>query len=353
MEAGNLLYLTLKLTNRCNLKCAMCGQVFSPERSSDTELKLEAIRKILDQASFARHIYLFGGEPLLYHRLPELLKLLQNRNMISRITTNGTLLAQYSEDIVKFGVSAVEISLDSHKKDVLEKIRGLDVYDQIIKGIECLVKEKKRNHSAYPKININCVVLPYNFMELSEFVDFVREDLDGVEGIFFQYPMITTQEQGEAQRKITHENFHKDSISWKWFHNPAQQLTEGEIWKLYDGLELLEKDPLVDFRAVNSRQELKMLLSAELIKKDSICECPFTSLTILPNGDVTFCTDFPDIILGNVYETSLDDIWRGDKSQLFRKYLNTKGNLPICASCYHADEKLIGKYHIQESEDEI
>ncbi|SHO52497.1 radical SAM protein [Anaerocolumna xylanovorans] len=71
MKAGNILYLSLKLTNRCNLKCAMCGQIFSPERSSKEELELAAINKILDEASFVKQVYLFGGETLLYSRLLE------------------------------------------------------------------------------------------------------------------------------------------------------------------------------------------------------------------------------------------------------------------------------------------
>lgn len=343
MKTSNIIYLTLKLTNQCNLNCAMCGQVFSPERNSKEELELETIDKLLDEAPFVKQVYLFGGETFLYSRLPELLLLLKNRGITSRITTNGTLLAKRAEDIVKYGATNVEISLDSCKKDVLESIRGFDVYHVIVKGIERLVEEKRKYNSEYPKININCVVLPHNYKELIEFVDHVKNHIKGIDSIYFQYPMITTQEQGKFQNEMTNEVFHKNSFSWEWFNNPVQLFEDKQIQYIYNELELLKSDSLVDFKTVNNYQELKKIFSAEFVDEKIVCECPFTALTILPNGDATFCTDFPDIVLGNVHEKSLDEIWMGTISKRFREYLNTKGNFPICASCYHVDEKLLGK----------
>ncbi|SHO43113.1 radical SAM protein [Anaerocolumna xylanovorans] len=340
-KAGNISYLTLKLTNRCNLNCAMCGQVFSPERFSKDELELDIINRILEETPFVKQVYLFGGEPLLYKELSELLELLQKKNIMSRITTNGTLLVKYAEDIVKYGVTNVEVSLDSHNKDVLSSIRGFDIYDLIIKGIEHLVDEKRKYNSQYPKININCVVLPHNYKELVEFVDHVRSHIQGVDSIYFQYPMITTQEQGISQNKVTQKLFGMDSISWKWFNNPAQQFADEEIRYIYNELELLKHDPLANFKNVSNYEELERLLSPRYVKEEKVCECPFTALTIFPNGDATFCTDFPDIVLGNVYRESLNNIWKGSNSQRFREYLNVEGGFPICARCYHVDEKLM------------
>lgn len=343
MKAGQILYLTLKLTNRCNLNCAMCGQVFSPERNSNEELEMSTIYKILEEAPFVKQVYLFGGETLLYSKLHELLELLQKRNIMSRITTNGTLLSKYAEDIVKYGVTNIEISLDSYKTDVLASIRGFDVYRVIVDGIKSLVDAKKKYNQEYPKININCVVLPHNYKDLIEFVDHVRNYIEGVDSIYFQYPMITTQKQGISQNEITNQVFGKESVTWRWFHNPMQQFEEEQIKELYCDLELLKKNSLVEFKEVRNDKELKKIFSARLVDKSTVCECPFTALTILPNGDATFCTDFPDIILGNVYKQSVDELWGGTVSQKFREYLNTKGSFPICSSCYHVDEKLFEK----------
>lgn len=343
MNVGNISYLTLKLTNRCNLNCAMCGQVFSPERNSKEELDLGTISRILEEATEVRQVYLFGGETLMHSKVSEVLELLKSKNLVTRITTNGTLLDKYAEDIVKYGVENVEISLDSYREAVLASIRGADVYAQIIKGINCLVKMKEKYKSRYPAININCVILPHNYRELRTFTEHIKSNMKDIEGIFFQYPIITTEEQGILQNEVTQKLFGIDSVSWQWFNNPVQQFAEEEIRYIYKELELLKDDSLANFKRVSSYQELETLLSPHFVRENNVCECPFAALTILPNGDATFCADFPDIVLGNVHRESLNDIWRGTISQKFREYLNTEGSFPICARCYHVDEKLIEK----------
>ena len=51
-----------------------------------------------------------------------------------------------------------------------------------------------------------------------------------------------------------------------------------------------------------------------------------------PDGEVTFCGDFPDYFIGNVRKQPFRDIWMGEKAQRFRAKL-AKEPLPICARC--------------------
>jgi radical SAM protein with 4Fe4S-binding SPASM domain len=67
------------------------------------------------------------------------------------------------------------------------------------------------------------------------------------------------------------------------------------------------------------------------------CSFPWISTEISAQGEVTSCHAFYDLSLGNVYQTSIVDIWRGDRYTRYRNYLR-KNLLPICQSCclfYH------------------
>lgn len=63
------------------------------------------------------------------------------------------------------------------------------------------------------------------------------------------------------------------------------------------------------------------------------CRLPWECLTILPNGDVSVCPDYPDYILGNLHEETLEDIWGGEKIKRFREHLMANEKIPVCDRC--------------------
>jgi MoaA/NifB/PqqE/SkfB family radical SAM enzyme len=68
----------------------------------------------------------------------------------------------------------------------------------------------------------------------------------------------------------------------------------------------------------------------------------------MPNGDVNFCADIGDYIIGNITEKSLREIWFGEKAARFRKKI-LEERFSICRRCvvnflypYNRDTGLIG-----------
>ena len=72
----------------------------------------------------------------------------------------------------------------------------------------------------------------------------------------------------------------------------------------------------------------------------SRCYRPQTLIYITANGNVLPCciapfatVDYASIILGNVYESSLNDIWLGTKYKKFRNQLQTADPPKCCQGC--------------------
>lgn len=67
-----------------------------------------------------------------------------------------------------------------------------------------------------------------------------------------------------------------------------------------------------------------------------VCPSVFYTMYVLPNGDVTTCCDAPyPLILGNVKENSIIDMWNGSKRRNFLK-MQLEGRRmlhPICKKC--------------------
>jgi len=71
--------------------------------------------------------------------------------------------------------------------------------------------------------------------------------------------------------------------------------------------------------------------------KNEPCSLLYTTLTIMWNGNVVpCCRDLDgDIILGNIMEQSIDEIWKSDAFERVRESF-TQGDIPsICNKCGH------------------
>ncbi len=55
-------------------------------------------------------------------------------------------------------------------------------------------------------------------------------------------------------------------------------------------------------------------------------------IDVQPDGDATFCVDLVDYRLGNVRESTLAALWRGERAERFRARLR-QGFLPGCVRC--------------------
>ena len=85
-----------------------------------------------------RHVKLTGGEPLLRRSLPTLVQMLKNIDGIEQVTmtTNGILLKGHLPALLKAGLDAVNISLDSTDRDTFRKITGFDQLDMVLAAID-------------------------------------------------------------------------------------------------------------------------------------------------------------------------------------------------------------------------
>jgi radical SAM protein with 4Fe4S-binding SPASM domain len=91
----------------------------------------------------------------------------------------------------------------------------------------------------------------------------------------------------------------------------------------------------------NRTGEIK--INQELFKSKEFvhcsCERPFNMLVIRPSGNVVLCCAdmYGDVVMGNVSENSLEDIWNSEYFNLYRSELKTKGraNLNLCKTCSH------------------
>ena len=161
--ARSITYLRLSVTDRCDLRCAYC----MPERMTFLPraevLSLEELHQV-GQAFIARgvtKIRLTGGEPLVRRDMMELVRALGREIGVNRdsggleeltVTTNGTRLAEFADDLRAAGVERINVSLDTLDRDLFARLTRRDSLPQVLEGIAAA-------RVAGLKVKINTVAL--------------------------------------------------------------------------------------------------------------------------------------------------------------------------------------------------
>ncbi|MBO5461473.1 MAG: GTP 3',8-cyclase MoaA [Ruminococcus sp.] len=133
-------YLRVSITDRCNLRCQYCMPDGIELAAMETVLTYEEIEQVCEKAAKLgiKKIKVTGGEPLVRLGCADLIGKLKKIPGIEQVTltTNGVLLGKYLDELLENGLDAVNISLDSLKRDVYHKITGRDELERVLESVE-------------------------------------------------------------------------------------------------------------------------------------------------------------------------------------------------------------------------
>jgi cyclic pyranopterin phosphate synthase len=195
--------LRISVTDRCNMRCRYC----MPEQEyawlpRDSILSFEEIDRLV--GIFADlgvdKLRLTGGEPLLRHHLPKLVRLLRRHRGIRDIalTTNGILLARYAEELRDSGLSRVTVSLDTLRPDRMLEFARSGRHRDVLDGIAAA------RQAGLEPVKLNVVVVRgYNDDELIDLVEFARAERAEVR--FIEYMDVGGATEWSMDRVVTRQ----------------------------------------------------------------------------------------------------------------------------------------------------
>lgn len=135
----NIDYMRVSITDRCNLRCRYCMPEGARWVPMSEILTYEQIIEICTEAAALgiRKLKVTGGEPLVRRGCPELIRRLKEIPGIQQVTmtTNGVLLSQYMDELLKNGLDGVNISLDTLDRERYAWITGSDSLDEVLDSI--------------------------------------------------------------------------------------------------------------------------------------------------------------------------------------------------------------------------
>jgi len=321
-------------TMRCNLHCEFCyvGDLLNLEGEWREEMTLDALRKAFpDNPGF--QVSLTGGEIFMRKDIMSVLDLFRDKGYAcGYLTTNGTIIsdqrAEALADLAAAGfLKHISVSIDG-PGEMHDAARGLKgTFERTCAGLKRLQEAARRKHAPL-RVSINTTVTHESLEALDQMVD-VAEEL-GVDAIGMNHLMFSTPEEvAETVRLIGAE----DASVIATFITPDPGLDIEVVREKVAALEekCRRKNVLFDFRPKVHPQLIDNYYTPGA-KLDGRCLYPFLYARVSFSGKVYFCP-FIRVEVGDLAESSLEEIWNGERYVELRRRLLDNGIFPVCRRC--------------------
>ncbi len=158
----------LALHYACNNNCSHCYN--EPGRKAMPSLPVAQWREVLKRLwdIGVPYIIFTGGEPTLHPGIVELVAHADELGQITGINTNGRRLADagFAEALQAVGLDHVQITLNSHRSELHNRIVGAEAFDETVAGIKAAL-------DAGLHVLTNTTLIEDNADEALEIVDFL------------------------------------------------------------------------------------------------------------------------------------------------------------------------------------
>lgn len=195
--------LQLEVTNACNHRCIFCPNHDSSRSKMFIDFDFAA-RCIKECASFLgkekKICFHMNGEPFLYKKLPDLIKLAKDEGFdYIFVTTNGTVgTEEYLAKIFESGLDSIKFSINAGTREDYIRVHGRDDFEKAISALK-FAHNWRKEHNQNLKIFVSCVGIKQNRSGLINLKNIVSDYCDEV---LFYYPCAYVGQEIESVKDM-------------------------------------------------------------------------------------------------------------------------------------------------------
>ena len=349
-RAGPIRQVSVRITERCNLRCRTCGQWGdhgylrnpSSPRPGRAEVGLQRHLEVLQDLSskgWKPLYYLWGGEPFLYPDLVELIERATRLGLPTSVATNGTGLAGAAGALVKAPLFLAQVSIDGHTEELHNRLRPSagkgNSFATLQAGLEALNRTRRDSGRRLPRIAALTVISRDNAEHL---VDIYRAFRNRVDLFVFYLSWWIDEPRARAHERDFASRFgFQPALPGSWIGD-WRALDQELVWSQLNALKSVSRGwsapAIMVIPPVFSKPGLKSyyLDHGNNLGYDR-CVSIYHNAEIGPDGRVSPCRDYHDYVVGNIREASLTELWNSPAYQKFRMSLDRDGLMPVCTRC--------------------
>lgn len=287
----------------CNLNCTFCAPTKINLGRKNKFLDFEVFKKMIDDAKNDcwAILFTFCGEPFLNKDIYKMIAYTNESGFFTSASTNMTLFNDKKtvNSLIDSGLNHLTVSLDGITKKTYEFHRIGGNFDQVVKNLKLIAREKKKKGLMTPFLDLQMVVTKKNIGQVPRFADFAKKT--GADGAYLKPLYIDQGVSDEYVKRVKKELFVESEVS--------------RYLKKEEGIAL---------------------------KRETSCD--FLDKPVISSDGEVFacCMDYVgQYRFGNVGQENLLEIWRRGKYKKFRQKQMKEKRLGICRGCATAISKTL------------
>ncbi|MFC0227619.1 radical SAM protein [Serratia aquatilis] len=295
-KVNRLTSVHIEITSKCNERCIHC---YIPHEKKIKTLDTKHIYSLLKQCKDMNvlHITLSGGEPMLHKDFCDILKQCREYDFAVSVLTNLTLLTdEVVAEMKQNGLLGVQVSL--YSTDPV-------IHDSITK----MTGSFKKTKSSILKLVENDIPLQISCPLMKQNKDCYHDVIEWAK----KYG-VTASDDYALIAEYDHSN-----------QNTCNRLSLNEVSTVL-------KDKASSDESYLDKLKGELINRSHIDPEDPVCSVCSVSVCIAENGNVYPCAGWQDCVLGNILETSLNDIWHFSRKINSLRKLKKK-DFPECMQC--------------------
>lgn len=291
--------INIEPTNVCNLKCPTCPTGSGRSKRPGRSMRYDEFKKIIDtvKGHLERIVLWNYGEPFLNNELVPMIRYAVDSGIFVEASTNGEFFrsTEFCSDIVGSGLQKLIVCLDGADQETIRKFRKGSHFDRILEGIRLMLDTRTALNSSTPQIEFQFIVMKHNEHQRKQ-----MEELAAGLGVDIY-----------CEKTVGLDSSDPD------FQDMAKEMlpTDLSLSRFY------------------RKKDGTYALRGEIA---NFCSRIFFSTVINSDGSVVPCCYdlYSRHVMGNVFEESLEKIWRNSKYRNFRRQLlKDRKGIPMCKIC--------------------
>ena len=303
-------FIDWAITARCNLDCRHCRGM------SEEGLSTERAKQLVTEIAELKPgwVIIEGGEPLLRKDLFDILALMQQNRLEAHLISNGMLITPRIITTLKQLGARVMISIDGATAETYETIRHGASFDRVMKAAHLCAEAGLLEAINFTVLKKNYHEIP-GIMKRAASLGTPKLTFIGLKPCQFYPEELLNPEECEKAIRLACQAAEETGVEF-FFDEPF-------FWATVKEKGLSAPSPVTGTGIV----------------EPSTSACAFGNyLFIEPGGEVKPCS-FAAMVLGNINEKTLGEIWQQVlTSPFFHRIKDAKNRTGYCHSCpYLAD----------------
>jgi len=337
--------LGVKLTNRCNLRCAHCYQwnesgyhrdMARSEQNLDLDIGI--FERLLEETRPVKsRLYLWGGEPLVHRNIERILELVEQDPREITICTNAHFISKHIDVLCRISENLeFLIAVEGFEKEH-DLLRGRGSFNKVMSTIDDLLHLREAGRFK-GKLSIHTVISDGMIGRFHELMEFYESK--GIDLVLLCFPWYISEETSREMDAFVGEKFDwlidlgKGRHSWDAF---KYRIAPQSVDTLMDDLRRINSrtwtmkiryQPGLEFEEIEAFVRGKTMTA----RCATTCHVLHTRADITPTGNVSACKFFSEFSVGNLREQSLGTLWQSDPYRRIRETFGQQLS-PACSKC--------------------